>query len=122
DRLDRRRTLLQQFDASRRALDKSVGGLDRFQRMAMEMITSPKCSTALDVAREPRAIREKYGLTLFGQGALAARRLVEAGVRVVTLYWDEVGPANTAWDTHVNNFPRLKEGLCPTLDQVVEAL
>jgi hypothetical protein len=122
DRLDRRRSLLKQFDDSRRALDRSAGGFERFQRTALEMITSPRCSRALDVAREPLPMREKYGLTLFGQGALATRRLVEAGVRVVTVYWDEFGPANTAWDTHVNNFPRLKEGLCPTLDQVVPTL
>ena len=43
-------------------------------------------------------------------------------MRVVTVYWDEYGPANTGWDTHVNNFPRLKRGLCPTLDQVYSAL
>jgi hypothetical protein len=68
-----------------------------------------------------RAIREKYGFALFGQGCLAAWRLVGAGVRVVTVYWDEFGPANTGWDTHTNNFPRLKEGLCPTFDQALTA-
>ncbi len=78
--------------------------------------------TALDVNREAPHVRDRYGYTLFGQGALAARRLIEAGARVVTVFWDEYGPVNTAWDTHVNNFPRLKEGLCPTLDQVYPAL
>ncbi len=115
DRLTGRRDLLKQFDSEQVS---NTGGLNRFRQMAFDMILSPKCANALDVTREPRAVRDKYGLTLFGQGCLAARRLIEAGVRVVTVYWDEFGPANTGWDTHANNFPRLKEGLCPTLDQV----
>lgn len=118
NRLSARRELLKHFD-SVEASDTS--GLDRFRQMAFDMILSPKCANALDVTKEPRAIREKYGFTLFGQGCLAARRLIEAGVRVVTVYWDEFGPANTGWDTHANSFPRLKEGLCPTLDQVFPA-
>ena len=123
-RIQERRALMRRLDAFRRRLERPQGvrNLNRFQEMAYDMITSPGCATALDVTREPEAVRDKYGYTLFGQGALAARRLVEAGVRVVTLYWDEYGPANTAWDTHVNNFPRLKEGLCPTLDQVYSTL
>jgi hypothetical protein len=120
DRLDGRRSLLRQLDAARRVRDG--GGFDRYRQSSFDMILSPACGRALDVRREPRAVRERYGYTLFGQGALAARRLVEAGVRAVTVYWDEFGPANTAWDTHYNNFPRLKEGLCPTLDQVYPAL
>lgn len=124
DRMQARRSLLEQFDAARREIDATPAerSYDRFEEMAFDMITSPDCATALDVTKEPEAVREKYGYTLFGQAALAARRLVEAGVRVVTVYWDEYGPANTAWDTHVNNFPRLKEGLCPTLDQVYTTL
>jgi hypothetical protein len=124
DRMNRRHSLLEQFDTARIDLNKtqSSRSFNRFQQMAFDMITSPICSTALDVTQEPTALRDKYGYTLFGQAALAARRLVEAGTRVVTVYWDEYGPANTAWDTHVNNFPRLKEGLCPTLDQVYSTL
>ena len=124
DRLKARRNLLEQFDQARRDLDQSqlAQGFNRFQQMAFDMITSSDCATALDVTREPVSVREQYGYTLFGQATLAARRLIEAGVRVVTVYWDEFGPANTAWDTHTNNFPRLKEGLCPTLDQVYSTL
>jgi hypothetical protein len=117
DRLVDRRDLLKQFDSGA----GGAGGLDRFRQMAFDMILSPKCANALDVTREPLSVREKYGFTLFGQGCLAARRLVETGVRVVTVYWDEFGPANTGWDTHANNFPRLREGLCPALDQVLPA-
>ena len=49
--------------------------------------------------------------------ALAARRLIEAGVRVVTAFWDDYAFGNNAWDTHYNHFPRLKEGLCPIFDR-----
>ena len=115
-----RRGLLTHFADLRKDLDRvpMAQDLDRFQQMAYDMISSGDCDRALDVAQEPADMREKYGFTLFGQSALAARRLVESGVRIVTVYWDEYGPANTSWDTHVNNFPRLRGGLCPTLDQV----
>jgi hypothetical protein len=62
-------------------------------------------------------------MTLFGQGCLAARRLVEAGVRFVTLFWDGYGQfAGCAWDTHYNHYPRLKEYLLPGFDQAYSAL
>jgi uncharacterized protein (DUF1501 family) len=73
--------------------------------------------TALDVRLEPAATRQLYGETLFGQGCLAARRLVEAGSRVVTLFWDEYGLAGSGWDTHWNHYPRMRQELCPGLDQ-----
>jgi hypothetical protein len=122
DRLDRRRSLLKQLDSQAFQLEGEIRNYDRVRQAAFDLMTSPRVSRALDVTREPVGVREKYGHTLFGQGALAARRLVEAGVRAVTVFWDEFGPVNTAWDTHTNNFPRLKEGLCPTLDRVYPAL
>ncbi len=124
DRLDRRRSLLEQFDAARRRLERLPGleAYDRYQQLALSLLTSSRLADALDVRREPMAVRERFGMTLFGQGALSARRLVQAGVRLVTLFWDEYGPVNTAWDTHANQFPRLKEGLLPGLDQVYPAL
>ena len=77
DRFDRRRRLLDQFDAERRDLEQSLAGkpLSRFQQAAFSMLTSPRISGALDVRREPRATRDLYGMTLFGQSCLAARRL-----------------------------------------------
>jgi hypothetical protein len=122
DRLDRRRSLLEQLDRQAQRLEGLARGYDRARQAAFGLMTSPRAAQALDVTREPSLVRAQYGYTLFGQGALAARRLVEAGVRAVTVFWDEFGPVNTAWDTHTNNFPRLKEGLCPTLDQVYPAL
>jgi hypothetical protein len=122
DRLEKRRDLVKQFEGQQRNLENFARDFDNHRQSAFELLLSPRVSQALDVTREPDRTREKYGYTLFGQGALAGRRLLEAGARVVTVFWDEHGPVNTAWDTHANNFPRLREGLCPTLDQVFPAL
>ncbi len=67
-------------------------------------------------------MRDRYGMTLFGQGVLAARRLVEHGVRLVTVFWDEYQEANSAWDTHVQQYPRLKDSLLPGLDRAYPTL
>ncbi len=91
--------------------------LDRYQQMAFSLLQSDTLRTALDLRREPIATREMYGHTLFGQSCLAARRLVEAGSRVVTVFWDEFGLAGMAWDTHWNHYPRMKVELCPGFDQ-----
>ena len=98
-----------------------VARFRRFQRAAIRMIADPRIARAVDVTREPLAVRERYGLTLFGMEALAARRLIEAGVKVVTAFWDDYAFGNNAWDTHHNHFPRLKEGLCPIFDRVLTA-
>jgi uncharacterized protein (DUF1501 family) len=78
---------------------------------------------ALDVGHEPLAVRERYGRTLFGQSCLCARRLVEAGSRFVTVFWDGYGVFETCgWDTHANHYPRLKEYLLPGFDRAFPAL
>ena len=123
-RLTRRRSLLEQFDASRRSVDASPAtrGLERFQEMAFSLITSPKLREALDVRSEPAALREQYGMTLFGQATLTGRRLLEAGATLVTVIWDEVGTANSAWDTHFNHYERLRDELLPGLDSALTTL
>ena len=63
-----------------------------------------------------------YGMTLFGQASLTARRLVEAGGRFVTVFWDEYGLAGTGWDTHWDHFPRMKDELLPGLDRTLSGL
>jgi uncharacterized protein (DUF1501 family) len=68
------------------------------------------------------AVREAYGMTLFGQSCLAARRLVEAGGRFVTVFWDAYGLNAGSWDTHHNHFPRLKNFLLPVFDQTFSTL
>ncbi len=119
DRLDRRRSLLAQMEAARRGID--AGGYPRQRGMAMEMLTSSRLVQALDTRREPSKVRQRYGATLFGQSVLTARRMVEAGVRLVTVFWDEFKEANSAWDTHVKQTPRLKT-LCPGFDMAFTAL
>ena len=75
------------------------------------------------MTREPLAVRDSYGMTLFGQGCLAARRLVEAGSKFVTVFWDGYGQfSGCAWDTHANHFPRLKEYLLPGFDRAYAGL
>jgi hypothetical protein len=118
DRMEGRASLLDQFDAARRALDTSpaTASFDRHRQLARAVLTSSKLRDALDVQREPRALRERYGMNLFGQSCLAARRLLEAGGRFVTVCWDEYGLVNTGWDTHVHAQSRLQDELGPGLD------
>jgi hypothetical protein len=124
DRLDRRRTLLEQFDRSRRRREagNSSRAFDRFQHMAYSLLTSGRLRQALDIRREPLGVRESYGMTLYGQGCLVARRLVEAGCRLVSVFWDEYGLADSGWDTHYQHYRRLKDELCPSFDRAFSGL
>jgi hypothetical protein len=115
DRMDRRKSLLQQFEEARRQRD--YAGSDTYREMAYAMLGTNKVREALDVSREPSRLRESYGMTVFGQGALAARRLVEAGSRFVTVFWDEFGLAGSGWDTHWEHYPRMKNELMPGFDK-----
>jgi hypothetical protein len=124
DRLDTRRSLVEQFDRARRDLHKSDAGrgFDRYRQMAYNLIGSEKIRTALDLSREPPQLRESYGMTLFGQASLTARRLIEAGSRFVSVFWDEYGLAGSAWDTHWDHFPRMKQELMPGFDRALAGL
>jgi hypothetical protein len=124
DRLDTRRSLVEQFDRARRDLPRSDAGrsFDHYREMAYSLIGSEKIRTALDLSREPRRLRESYGMTLFGQAALTARRLIEAGSRFVSVFWDEYGLAGSAWDTHWDHFPRMKKELMPGFDLALAGL
>jgi hypothetical protein len=119
DRLQRRRSLREQFNSLRSRLDTvaAAGQLDHYEQMALSLLSSEKLASALDVRRESADIRQSYGHTLFGQACLAARRLVEAGSRVVTVFWDEYGLAGSGWDTHWNHYQRMREELCPGFDR-----
>lgn len=124
-RFDARVHLLQQFDASRLQADRAMalGNYSAHQQRAMSLIGSNRIRDALDVGREAPVLRERYGMTLFGQSCLAARRLVEAGARFVSVFWDPFGPHGASvWDTHSNHFPRLKNYLLPVFDQSYSAL
>ena len=125
ERLNLRRSLLDQFDATRRHLDRPdvQSGFDKHRSAAFALLASNRMRDALDLAREPVALRERYGATLFGQSCLAARRLVEAGCKFVTVFWDGFGQfGNCAWDTHNNHYPRLKEYLLPGFNSAYPTL
>ena len=93
-------------------------GLDDASRRAHKLLGSTATSDAFDLDREPRKVRDSYGSAPFAQNCLLARRLVEAGVPLVTLY----SFGNRDWDTHGNNFKDLKNTLLPPTDRGVSAL
>jgi hypothetical protein len=115
--LEDRDALRAGLDRGLRALDTTgvMAGLDRFHRDAVEILRSDRVRLALDLAREPDRLRDDYGRTALGQGALAARRLIEAGARFVTLGFG-------GWDTHGGNFTILRDRLLPPLDKALSAL
>ncbi|HUE74643.1 MAG TPA: DUF1501 domain-containing protein [Pirellulaceae bacterium] len=114
ERLDSRTNLLTSLDTLRREADASgqMQALDSFTRRAVGVVTSGKVADALDAAKFDARDKERYGRD--GQSFLTARRLIEAGVRVVTLNWG-------GWDTHGQNFVSLKRQL-PNLDRAMSAL
>lgn len=124
DRFDRRRSLVEQFDVARRDLEKTVPGANysQYQQMAYNVVASPKVRDALDIRPENEGTKDRYGRTLFGQSCLAARRMVEAGTRLVSVFWDEYGLAGDAWDTHYEHFPRMVDQLLPGLDKALSGL
>ena len=124
-RFDARRHLLGQFDAARPAFDNIAETFrwNEQQQRAFSLVGSHRIRQALDVDRESSTTRTRYGMNLFGQSCLAARRLVEAGVRFVSVFWDPFGPHGASvWDTHSNHFPRLRNYLLPVFDQSWSAL
>ena len=93
-----------------------LDGLDRFYQEAHDIILAPGTRRAFEIEREPARLRDRYGRTKRGQRLLLARRLIEAGVRFVTISEPD------GWDTHAKNFERLRKPLLPDLDQSVSAL
>ena len=123
DRFDKRKNLLDQFEDARRLRDRtSLSGGDKHREMAYSMIGSNRIREALDIGQESLVLREKYGMTVFGQASLAARRLVEAGSKFVTVFWDEFGLAGSGWDTHWEHYPRMKNELMPGFDKAFSGL
>jgi hypothetical protein len=114
--VENRRRLLKKFDTLRRDIDNSgvLEGLDAFKAQALEMVTGDAVREAFDLSTEDDALRDRYGRHQYGQSALLARRLVEAGSSCVTI--------NTGyWDHHNDIYPGLKEHL-PPLDAAIGAL
>jgi hypothetical protein len=113
-----RRALLEDIDTFYRGLDSNddhVRSMDRFSQQAFEMISSPRCRQAFDLSQEPLSEADRFGRHEFGQSLLLTARLIEAGVRFVTVLIED-------WDTHQDNFNALAGRLLPPLDLGLAAL
>ena len=117
DELADRDRLRNTFDTAFKALDQTEvpAALDKFHQQALDILRAGTTRRAFDLDKEPQAVRDAYGRRPFGEGALTARRLIEAGARFVTI-------GLGGWDTHVNNFQTLRGDLLPQLDAVLAAL
>ncbi|HXT61157.1 MAG TPA: DUF1501 domain-containing protein [Pirellulales bacterium] len=127
-RLFSRQSLLGMVNDARREFDLEAGGWPGLQQRAVSLLGSSQTTAAFNVASEPEKLRERYGATVNGTSLLLARRLVEAGVPFVTVFWMEnekiAGKCKSAggWDTHGNNFNCLRENLLPEFDRGFSAL
>ena len=116
--MERRHHLLEDLDTAFKGYERTSGvleGLDEFDRQAYDIISSPVARKAFDTSLEPTAVAEKFGNHTFGQSCLLATRLVEAGVRFVTVTYN-------GWDTHGQNFKTLKDRLLPAFDDGLSAM
>ena len=127
-RISDRTDLLRQLDDHflRASENPAMMDFDRMQQKAFEMIHSARSKQAFELNRESGQMRDRYGRHKFGQSALLARRMVEAGVRLVQLNWPrEPGDTvigNPLWDTHSKNAERVKEVLAPQFDRTYATL
>ncbi|MBI3824167.1 MAG: DUF1501 domain-containing protein [Planctomycetes bacterium] len=121
ERVRGRQSLLQQFEEQRASAiaNQRTRDHDRFQQRALALATSEQTRRALDIRREPTRLRDAYGRGLFGQATMMARRLVEAGVRFVTVHYDCCD--GYSWDSHVHSND-VRNFLLPTFDQALAAL
>jgi len=127
DRFVGRRSLLTQLEAGFQTLERNriYESFDRRQQQAFNLLGRPESLRAFDLERESDDTRNRYGNNQFGQSVLMARRLVEAGVSMVQVNWfrgPDEPPENPCWDSHVDEAPRLRNVLLPTLDQAYHAL
>src|SRR5690606_16045470 len=116
--VERRHSLLKDLDTAFRGYEQKnelLEGLDQFSEQAQDIIISPRAREAFDISQEPPSYAGKFGTTPFGLSCLLATRLIEAGVRFVTL-------SHGGWDTHGENFSRLETRLLPPLDEGLSAL
>lgn len=119
ERLAHRHRLLEELNRSRRLAALAEGGaFNEQQELALTLLTSGRVNDAFRIEQEPDRVRDRYGRHMFGQSLLLARRLVEAGVPIVQANLGIV----QSWDTHTDNFGRLKNALLPPMDQAVSAL
>ena len=122
NRLDRRKSLLAQFDDRLGRIDRSraAESLSEFQQQVFRLLTSQKTRAAFDLSKESSATRTRYGNTVWANSCLVARRLVEAGSTFISVNWEEADSGNH-WDLHANNFNMCRHHL-PILDRMFTTL
>jgi hypothetical protein len=124
-RYEPRRALLERVNATRAHLreDATIGDYDGYHAQALDLLAAGRSRQAFDIAAEPTAVRDRYGRSQLGQSVLLARRLVEAGVRLVHVNCMSgiVDPVNN-WDSHKDNFKVLGNHLLPRADAAISAL
>ena len=120
DRLASRRRLFENAGIAFEAGPSAAGEMTRMQSRALDLLTSEQTQRAFRLTDESDATRESYGRNIYGQSTLLARRLLEAGTRIVTISW--APDANATWDTHGNNFKTLKSTLLPQFDSACASL
>jgi hypothetical protein len=120
ERLASRRSLINELDLTVRQVDRRLQDMSGFQAKAFDLLTAPATQRAFQLQREPLPLRESYGRNIYGQSVLLARRLIEAGTRCACISW--APDANATWDTHGQNFKKLKDELLPQLDAAVSSL
>jgi hypothetical protein len=122
DRLGSRRSLLEQLNRQVATFERSPAArnLEGYYARAFSILTSADTRRAFQLDQEPDAVRDAYGRNTYGQSILLARRLIEAGTRVVTLKW--APDVLSTWDTHKKNFEKLREELLPQLDAGLSSL
>ena len=124
-RVDRRRNWREMVDRTVSKFETSQDArlLDSTFHQAYTLMSSQKAREAFELHREPEAVREKYGMNRFGQSCLLARRLIEAGTRVVQVNWPKVANSdNHSWDVHTGLSTRMKNQSAPMLDTGLSAL
>ena len=100
--------------------DRTLADMDGFRAKAYDLLTAQTTREAFRLDKEPPRVRDAYGRNVYGQSVLLCRRLIEAGTRVTCVSW--APDANATWDTHGNNFGKLKNELLPQLDAAYSAL
>jgi hypothetical protein len=124
-RLERRAKLRELINEQMPAVEKAVEkeNLDEYYQRAINLVTSGRARDAFDLAQEPDSLRDKYGRNTFGQSCLLARRLVEAGTRVVEVVWPKVANSdNHSWDVHTGLSARMRNQSAPMLDAGLSTL
>lgn len=117
NRMGNRRNLIHSLGKTNAA---KAQDLDAFQTKAFDLLASERTRTAFKIEQEPVKLRDAYGRNIYGQSVLLARRLIEAGSRLACISW--APDANATWDTHGNNFKKLKGELLPQFDMAITSL